>query len=286
MPQAKDAVRLSVTGGEPRFPISEHVLTGANAYMLNVFRTFGEEMAVTASSERFDDARERTLHQLQNRTATVSIEKVTLSGPQLTADLVVESHTGHKLPAGFPSRRAWLHVVVRDSDGEIIFQSGAFEPDGSIQGNDNDTDPSLYEPHYEIIDSPDQVQLYEGIMQDTDGNVTTTLLRGAGYAKDNRLLPAGFNKGSAPAAIEVHGRAAGDTDFTAGSDTVRYTVDLGETRGPLSIEARLLYQSIGFRWADNLRVHEAAEPSRFLAYYESVPNLPVVIATDTWVTEG
>ena len=42
-----------------------------------------------------------------------------------------------------------------------MFESGAFNPDGSITGNDNDEDPMRFEPHYAEITSPDQVQIYE-----------------------------------------------------------------------------------------------------------------------------
>ncbi|MDF1596036.1 MAG: hypothetical protein P1T08_08065 [Acidimicrobiia bacterium] len=46
------------------------------------------------------------------------------------------------------------------------------------------------EPHYDTVADPGQVQIYETILLTTDREVTTTLLRGATYLKDNRLLPA------------------------------------------------------------------------------------------------
>ncbi len=75
-------------------------------------------------------------------------------------------------------------------------------------GNDNDADPAAYEPHYATIDDAEQVQIYESIMGNTDGEVTTTLLRGAGYLKDNRLLPSGFDKDTVGADIACAGRCA------------------------------------------------------------------------------
>jgi hypothetical protein len=144
--------------------------------------------------------------------------------------------------------------------------------------NDNDADAAAYEAHYLAVDSVDQVQIYESIMGDSEGKVTTTLLKGATYLKDNRLLPAGFDKDAALADIAVQGAAMEDPDFVGGSDQIQYVLDLGAAEGPFTVTAELLYQSIGFRWADNLRIYQAPEPERFIRYYEQVPNQPVVVS--------
>jgi hypothetical protein len=281
MPVAQGPVRLSVTGGPPRSPFSQHVFVGGNAYLLHILGTFGEELGVTASGEHFEHKVARVVDQLQGRTAALAIEDVGLSGSQLTAVVSVQNLAGHKFPTGYPSRRAWLHFAVQDSDGRTLFESGAVGPDGSIVGNDNDADPGAYEPHYRTIDSPDQVQIYEPILQDTEGGVTTALLRASGYVKDNRLLPSGFDKQAAAADVAVHGGAMGDEDFLGGGDRVRYEVPLDGAEGPFVVTVDLLYQSIGYRWVQNLRRHEPPEIARFLRYYEAIPNLPVIVAGTT-----
>ena len=65
---------------------------------------------------------------------------------------------------------------------------------GLIVGNDNDADPTRYEPHYREITNPQQVEIFEPILKDEHGHVTTGLLSAVGYLKDNRLLPDGFDK--------------------------------------------------------------------------------------------
>jgi len=45
---------------------------------------------------------------------------------------------------------------------------------------------------------------------------------------------------------------------------------LSGAQGPFHLKAELWYQPIGFRWAHNLAPYDAAEPRRFLSYYESV----------------
>jgi len=178
-----------------------------------------------------------------------------------------------------------LHVVVRDAAGGVVFESGASRQDGAIAGNENDRNAKGYEPHYDLIERPDQVQIYEAIIKDAAGKVTTALLRGAGYVRDNRLLPRGFDKDSAPPDIAVRGRALADEDFRGGGDRVNYAVDVGDAQGPFSIAAELLYQAVGYRWAQNLRAHKAPEVERFLRYYEALPNTPVIVASATATAE-
>ena len=189
----------------------------------------------------------------------------------------MQNLSGHKLPTAYPSRRAWLHVVVKDRDGRTVFESGALNPDGSIQGNDNDADPTRFEPHYREITSSDQVEIYEPILKDSAGRVTTGLLSAVGYLKDNRLLPSGFRKDTAEKDIAVVGEAADDPDFTDAGSLVRYSVALADAQGPFRVEAELWYQPVGFRWAHNLGTYDAPEPRRFVSYYDSMASSTAVV---------
>jgi hypothetical protein len=69
----------------------------------------------------------------------------------------------------------------------------------------------------------------------------------------------------------VVGGAADDPNFAAGGDRVRYSVDLaGESGGPLTVIAELLFQPIGFRWAETLADYRAFETDRFVRYYREM----------------
>jgi cold shock CspA family protein len=106
-------------------------------------------------------------------------------------------------------------------------------------------------------------------MVDPQGAPTTGLLTGVRYIKDNRLLPTGMIKAQAGKDIAVHGDAVNDADFNGGGDRVQFHVDVGNARGAVRVEAELLFQSIGYRWAQNLKAYDAAEPRRFVDYYEA-----------------
>jgi hypothetical protein len=222
---------------------------------------------------------------LQANSARVSIPSIETAGSRLHADVLVENLTGHKLPTAYPSRRAWLHVVVRDRDGNRIFESGALNTDGSIQGNDNDADPARFEPHYREITSADQVEIYEPILKDSEGHVTTGLLNAVGYLKDNRLLPVGFDKSSADKDIQVVGDAAVDPNFNDKGSTVHYSIATDLSSAPFHIEVELWYEPIGYRWAHNLGSYQAAEPQRLVNYYESLASGAAVLLTRAEATK-
>jgi hypothetical protein len=116
-------------------------------------------------------------------------------------------------------------------------------------------------------------------MVDSDGEVTYTLLRAASYAKDNRLLPRGFDKGAAGEDIAVRGAAAPDDDFVGGSDTVTYQVDVQGASGPFSLTATLLYQTLSYRFAQDLAQTDSPLVDRFMGYYRESDRRPAVLAT-------
>jgi hypothetical protein len=188
----------------------------------------------------------------------------------LDAEITIENQAGHKLPTAYPSRRAWLHIVVKDGAGQVVFESGAVRGNGSIVGNDNDEDPARFEPHHLVIEKPDQVQIFEAILGDTRNHVTTGLLKAVRYLKDNRVLPVGFDKKSAPDDVAVRGTALADPDFTDGADRVRLHVAVKQGAAPFAVEAEVLYQPIGFRWAENLRAVSGPEPPRFTRAYDAL----------------
>ena len=284
LPAADGAVVISTvpSGLEARSPFGRHHFVGGNAFMARLHRDNIEELGLTASSDDFNATIDRVLEQLQEHTATVTITEAELNGETLRVALRLENAAGHKFPTGFPSRRTWIHLTVLDGAGEVVFESGAPRADGSIAGNDADADASLVEPHYAVISAPDQVQIYESIMENSDGEVTYTLLRGAAYRKDNRLLPRGFDKATAGADFAVRGAAAEDIEFVGGADLIEYRVNTGATEGPFAVSAELLFQSVSHRFVEDLRETDTELIERFVQMYDTADKTPVVVASAHW----
>jgi hypothetical protein len=278
MPEINGPVQISRVLGEERDGARLHSFIGGNFFMLRMLNRYREELGVSALELELIGNAHATAKFLETQTASVAIENVSTEAGRFRADVVVRNKNGHKLPTAFPSRRAWLHFVVRDRTGQTVFESGALKPDGSITGNDNDEDPSRYEPHYSEIRSPDQVEIYESILGDEKGRVTTGLLAAVRYLKDNRLLPDGFDKRTADSEIAVVGDALNDPAFAGGGHRVRYSSPLGAAAGPFIIEAELWYQPIGYRWANNLKPYDhAPEPRRFNTYFDSMQSMTAAI---------
>ncbi len=269
MPVVKEPVAVTALYGQPREGMHRHTFVGSNFVVEGMLQDHRDELATVALPDEMDATMKRTTEFLKTQAAKVTIGSIDRTANGVAVEVHVENLGGHKLPTAYPSRRAWLHVVVKDAGGRVVFESGSLRPDGSIVGNDNDADPLKYEPHYREITSADQVEIYEPILKDADGKVTTGLLHAVGYLKDNRLLPHGFDKATAIQDIAVTGGAADDPGFTDRGSTVRYVVSTGGAAGPLKVEAELWYQPIGFRWAHNLAPYKASEPQRMVKYYEA-----------------
>lgn len=268
MPLVEEPARISSILGEPRDGVRRHSFRGGNFFMLGMLNRFRGDLGVEALPQELDAAVRETLNHLARDSARLEIAQAARVDGRLVIDVRVENLSGHKLPTAYPSRRAWLHLVVRDGAGRVVFESGALAPDGSIRGNDNDANGATFEAHYDEIRTADQVQIYEAVMADERGAVTTGLLKAVRYVKDNRLLPRGFDKPGAHPDVAVHGEATQDDDFQGGADRVRYTVDV--PAGALDVEVTLRFQPIGFRWAKNLEAYDAPEPQRFLGYYSAM----------------
>lgn len=276
MPAIADMPISSVLG-QPRTELMQHVFRAGNFFMPRIFARHGDRLRVAASPKELNAASQDTISHLQTSAARLEIADMHLASETLTIKLSITNLAGHKLPTAYPSRRVWLHMIVKDREGKIVFESGKFRPDGSIAGNDNDADPGSYEPHYDVIDNPEKVQVYESMMVDREGRPTTGLLSGVRYVKDNRILPEGFDKHTADPDVAVQGAAAEDRDFGSGADRITYMVPVTPGTGPYTIEAELWYQPIAYRWAQNLRDYTAAETERFVSLYESMSGISAAV---------
>jgi hypothetical protein len=286
MPAAEAPIAIASVLGQPRERLARHDFRGGNFFMLSMLNRYRGELGVTALPNELDAGARRAVALLQGATVMMTIEDTRRVGTRVETTVSVQNLTGHKFPTAYPSRRAWLHVTLRDAAGRLLFESGRIEADGSIVGNDNDVNGATFEPHYLTVTRPDQVQIFESVMGGVDSLPTTGLLSAVRYLKDNRILPAGFDKRTAGPDIAVHGEASGDADFRDGGDRVNYSMEIPASDGELLLEVEMRFQPIGFRWARNLAGRDAEEIRRFVSYYDAMASASSVVIARASATVG
>lgn len=265
---------------QPRSPFGLHQFAGANTFMLELLKNNIGALQLFANETQFDSTisrTERMLHSglvleagMASRDADTSFVEVTL----LNA-------AGHKFPSGYPSRRAWVELVMTDAEGDTIFRSGGWDGTYEVIGHDAD-----WEPHYDVINQPDQAQIYEMVMGDVNGDKTTTLERAASKLKDNRLVPELFSTAHYTYDTAfISNVPASDVDFNhdemgvegSGSDVVHYHVPMNGYAGTVNVKARVWYQSSPPKWMEEMFNYTSEEIDTFRDMYEAADNTPFLV---------
>ncbi|MBT8382466.1 MAG: T9SS type A sorting domain-containing protein [Ignavibacteriaceae bacterium] len=283
MPEIEEGVVISnrPIWLDPRSPFVKHFFVGANVFMLKILRDNGAQIGVTATTEQFDSTIARTMYLLQNQTANISAEYNWISFNELEIKVAVENLSGHKFPTGYPSRRTWINIELIDENNQPVFSSGDWDNQtGEINGLN-----MPYEQHHNVITEEDQVQIYQALMEDVDGNVTYTLLRGASYIKDNRLPPEGFTStGPYYDSTRIEGLALQDPNFNGGSisegtgiDTITYRINNLMGSNIYTANVKMLYQTTTPRFIADLFQYNTPEVNIFETYYETADKSPVLI---------
>jgi hypothetical protein len=267
-----------------RSPYGRHTFVGGNTMLAQLLRDNPMELEVFASKDAFNATIHETRSLLQNNTATITIGEVKQTTDGLSIPVRVQNLAGHKLPTGFPSRRVWVRLVVADGNGQVLFASGQFDEAGQItDDNGNVLESELpsgpVQPHHARIDDSTKVQIYESVMADKNDQTTFTLLRGARYLKDNRLLPRGWQSKHPDAAATMPAGVAESDDFGAGEDSLLYDVPV-TADGELTIRASLHYQSIGVRHVREVFQFDTPEVRDFKRMYEAVDRTPETLCKD------
>ncbi len=261
-----------------RSPYWKHEFVGGNVYMLNLMKNNINDLGITASAEDFDSTIARAELNLTQKAIELDVTNQ-VENDSLNIFIKLTNKAGHKLPSGIPFRRMWIHLEVKDATGNVVFESGKWDSNGEIVGLNSD-----YEPHYNIIRDENEVQIYEGVMIDVDGNVTNRLLRASQYIKDNRIPPAGFTS-SHPSydTTKIYGDALIDPDFNrengiegSGSDIVTYRIPVLPNTN-YNITAEICFQSIKPKVVDYLAVINEPDITQFVGMYNQLPNIPFIM---------
>ena len=250
-----------------------HTFVGGNAFLLDLLAKHRDELGVTAPAEALARTALASRKLLAESTVELSIGELVRAAGELRFVVRVDNRTGHKFPTGYPARRAWLHVQVRDGN-DVLFETGGYSKDGVVNGI---ADP-MHHGHVTEVRRPQDVVVWELIAADGDGVPTTLLTRMATRWKDNRLLPKGWRPDGPHASDTAPMGIGADVDFTAGGDGVSFAVPLAEDAPKVQVVAWVHYQPIPPHWVEPLRAIDAAECRSFVAMYDGVDKAPETVA--------
>jgi mono/diheme cytochrome c family protein len=290
---------------------ARHELLGLNIPLLEMFSQFNDVLGVrkddymSGSKSDLADTIDNAVMQARQETVGVQVSKPVISNGKLTATVRVTNKTGHRFPSGVGFRRAFIEFnVIENRNGRenVVWASGRTNDLGLIVDGNGKVLPSEfftdyiengktlqhYQPHYQTINSQDQVQIYEELAQDAAGKFTTSFIHRDHELKDNRLLPLGWTKsGPSPEVPHAYveatypkGNAAEDPQYLdgGGTDIVTYEVTLpaGVDPANVTVEATIFYQSIPPSFL-NMRFQGAPDAPATRRLYYLTSNLATVL---------
>ncbi len=269
---------------DARSDYRRHLLLGINVFALEMFKQFRNELGLYEEdpmmrpSLHTDNGIDTAIDMSANvisktRTANDDILTIHDVNQDMQVDVQTTNKAGHNFPSGVGFRRAFLNLQLLDRDGQVIWASGNVAPVSAgqalqgliIDGAGKPLTTEVFTPtqqtfqqHYwqgNPITRQDQVQIYEELVRNPEGQLSTSFIALNEKVKDNRLQPQGWSTTGAEAQETAPvGTCIGqgktqecDPSYTngTGSSVVRYQVPLsGLTAKVASVKATLYYQTI------------------------------------------
>lgn len=286
MPKIEEPIIIAngFTGLTPRTPFNQHVFAGANSFMLNLIKANKSALNINVPDKSFDSTIVATMDMLQKKSLDFDLQLVSITSDTAYFKVMLKNKAGHKFPSGYPSRRAILQFVVIDSGNDTIFQSGIFNNQYRVVGED-----PAYEVHHNTINQSNVSQIYELVPGDVGGNFTSVLERASVLLKDNRIPPLGFTSAaSVYDTVTVSNDAIADADFNkvasiegSGIDWVHFAVPLAAAVGNISIKSKVYYQSVPPKWVEDMFTYSTPEINAFQTMYNAADQTPVLVAQDS-----
>lgn len=285
MPRLEDDIVISANYLflSPRSPYALHDMVGANIPMIKMIKDHKEVLDIDAADEHFEETIAKTMEMLQKRSIDSELSFEGSTADTATFRLKLENKAGHKFPSGYPSRRVFVEFVVLEDSGDTLFQSGVMDAQYGLPQHDAE-----YEPHYDVIRTQDQVQIYEYVVGDVNGDVTNVLEQAFEGLKDNRLPPRGFRKNhESYDTVKIIGAAVADENFNvdqeegSGSDEIEYRIALNGYSGAVNVSAKVYYQALPPRWIKPIFDYQSEEIDLFKDMYENADLEPTIITHDT-----
>ena len=264
-----------------RSPFWKETFVGGNTLILKMLRDYPDTLQVTATTDHFDSTLLLAEKSLKDLSLNLSLE-ASEENDSLSVNVRIQNITGHKLPTAIPLRRMWIHMKIENQNNEKIFESGNWDEQGRIYGMD-----LPYEHHHNIINNEDEVQIYEAVPVDINGNVTLTLLKASTFIKDNRIPPIGFvTSHYSYDTTAIYGNALSDPNFNknnsndgTGADITTYRIPIINVQS-VHITAEMCYETLKPEVAEFLSGMNSLDLDRFNWMYAAADKAPVIMKSE------
>lgn len=261
-----------------------HLLLGINVFALEMFKQFRNELGLYAedpmlrpslnTDNGIDTAIDTSVNMIaKQRTADLHIDYVGRFDNIMRLDVRVTNKAGHNFPSGVGFRRAFLTLEVLSESGERIWCSGCVAPvtanqplkglivDGAtgipLVTETFTPTQQTFQPHFWFggtdITRQDQVQIFEELVRNPEGFLSTSFISLNEKVKDNRLQPVGYSP-TGPHADDtkpvgtcngIQGTCDPAYQDGSGGDVVQYVITSDALRGQnVRVRATLNYQTI------------------------------------------
>jgi len=285
VPEIEDEVVISSMPPwlEGRTPFGMHHFAGANVFMLQLMKENIGELGLTTTEVQMDSTISRAKRMLQTRALKLEVLDAGRTLDSLFVDISLMNKSGHKFPSGYPSRRAYISLIVINEAGDTIFYSGTSDEDYNLLEEDEG-----FETHFSTIYDQSQVQIYELVMGNVNYEPTTVLEQAFVPLKDNRIPPVGFTSAHPSYdTVKVAGNALQDDNFNryqgaegTGKDIVHYRIaTMGNTQ-PLTVKVAVHYQTVTAKWLQQMFEYSSEEIDAFKSFFEEADKEPVLVAEE------
>jgi hypothetical protein len=272
---------------------AQHQLVGLNFFLIEMAQQFTDIFGIRSQDPGLGGMNVAPLQVTENMIVQQANQSTVQLSAQpswdaatgtLSTQVTVNNLAGHKFPSGVSFRRAFIEFQVQDAMGKTLWSSGRSNDQGVLtdergqaiagefwwQADCRARLPNAWQPHFEQIDKQNQAQVYQELITNASGQLTTSFLAINAHPKDNRLQPHGFlpeaeriaiaaalgdrtplHQAGFPmdenlgVAVGPEGEAARDPDYQNGSgqDQLRYVAS-GLSGKPARVSVQLYYQSI------------------------------------------
>jgi hypothetical protein len=238
-----------------------HTFVGGNTWVPQLLQDPNWRLETQNDGQYLDETSIQA--EMMLRKAASLTVTLTTSDTNKVAQVRVTNYSGHKLPTGYPEgRQMWLHLQAYDVDGQMVYESGAY--DDTIGQLTRDADIKVYEAKQGM--TADLAALLGKDPGESFHFVLNNMV-----VKDNRIPPQGYTQAN----YNRSGLRPVGTSYQDGQhwDDTLYLLPI-ETE---HVTARLYYQTASREYIEFLSANGGIDGSALEGLWADSKNPPVLM---------